>query len=170
MQKIERAELVLKLQAKRGATFATIVAETDPKLRKTGNPYSGVTKVSRVNVTLNFVYENAVNRQREREGNDEQFEAEPRAWGVRIQRADGTLTPIVEHKGKYYIEAKVERSLGYEYMWNGEPIEEERIREFLPKRSPSSGRQEVERPVIIRDYSVDSIKSITFDGEELQVV
>lgn len=165
MQTISKAELVEKLAAIRGATFATIVAETDARLRKTGNPFTGVVKVSRVSVTLNSIYENSVNRQREREGNTEVFEAEPRAWGVRMVRDDGTVAPIVEHKGKYYVEAKVEKSLGYEYIHNGEILDEDKIVQFLPKKSSGGERQEVEKPVILRDYSVDSIREIRFGGE-----
>ena len=43
-------ELKAALMQRKGASFVTIVAETDPKLRKRGNPYIGrVVKRSRVN-------------------------------------------------------------------------------------------------------------------------
>lgn len=170
MPTLSRAELVEKMQNRRGAFVATIVAETVPAMRKTGNPYVGATKISRVNGLLNWIYENAVNRQRCREntpvdanGEVEHFEAAPRKWGQRIRRDDGTVTPLVEHKGKHYVELKVERSLGYEYRHNGQPVDAEAIEEFLPDRKEGA-RQEVENPVILRDYSIENIRQITIDG------
>jgi hypothetical protein len=95
------------LLERKGTTFVTIVAETDPKLRKRGNPYAGrVTKRSRVNGAIGWIYGNGVNRQRIREGLDPDFEAFPRKWGERIKG-----TPFVEHKGNTYLELKVERVL-----------------------------------------------------------
>jgi hypothetical protein len=148
------------LLERKGTTFVTIVAETDPKLRKRGNPYAGrVTKRSRVNGAIGWIYGNGVNRQRIREGLDPDFEAFPRKWGERIKG-----TPFVEHKGNTYLELKVERVLGTEYLLDGEPIDRSLIEEWLPKRKPEGERQQVENPVILRDYNLANIKAIAFDG------
>lgn len=69
----------------RGAKPVTIVTRTEPAL--TGGkkcPLAGLVKVSTVNGMINFNYENAVNRQRSREGNDETFESASRKWGRRL--------------------------------------------------------------------------------------
>ena len=154
------AELKSALLERKGTTFVTIIAETDPKLRKRGNPYAGkVTKRSRVNGAIGWIYGNGVNRQRIREGLEPDFEAFPRKWGERIKG-----TPFVEHKGNTYLELKVERVLGTEYLLDGEPIDRSLIEEWLPKRKPEGERQQVENPVILRDYNLANIKAIAFDG------
>ena len=170
MQTMTRGDLVNAMQTRKGAFFATIVAETDPRLLKTGNPYVGTTKISRVNGLLNWIYENAVNNQRVREnqpldnaGEVEHFTALPRKWGVRVKRTDGTVTPLVEYNGKHYLEVKVQKSLGYEYRHNGATIDPAKVEPFLPKRQEGA-RQEVDSPVILRDYALENIQQITIDG------
>ena len=56
MKTITKQTLVEMLKrTNSGATFATFVAVTDPKMRKTNNPYFGnVKKVARIKATLNF--------------------------------------------------------------------------------------------------------------------
>ena len=49
MPTITKNQLVDRLMNLRGAKFTTIVAETDPRMLKTGNPFVGATKISRVN-------------------------------------------------------------------------------------------------------------------------
>ena len=56
MPTLSKSELVDHLMGLRGAKFTTIVAETDPRMRKTGNPYVGATKISRVNGVVNWIY------------------------------------------------------------------------------------------------------------------
>lgn len=170
MPTMTRDDLVSVMQDRRGAFFTTIVAETAPPVRKTNNPHPNVKKISRVNGMLNWIYENSVNRQRTKEnqpldanGDVEHFVAKPRKWGQRVRRDDGSVTPLVENKGKHYLELKVERSLGYEYRDNGQTIDPSVIEPFLPKREEGA-RQEVDDPVILRDYSVENIQQITIDG------
>ncbi len=170
MATMTKADLVSTLLTRKGAFFATIVAETDPRMKKTGNPYVGAMKLSRVNGLFNWIYGNAVNRQRVREnqpldpaGEVEYFEPHARKWGNRLRRPDGTVTPLVEHKGQHYIEVKVERSLGYEYRLDGTTLDPKAVEAFLPERKEGA-RQEVDNPVILRDYAIESIRQITLDG------
>lgn len=157
---IDQKQLLALLSDIRGASFATIITETDARLKKTGNPFGSVVKLSRVNVCLGFQYTAAVNRQRVREDAEPDFEARPRQWGERIQ---GTV--LVEHRGKVYLETKVERSLSHQYFRadNGTPLSDEDVRPFLPARGKS--RQDVEREIIVRDYRLDSIRAIVMGGE-----
>jgi hypothetical protein len=171
-----RDQLVDTLRDRRGAFFVTVTAETDPRMRKTGNPYVGAVKRSVVNGLLNWIYENAVNRQRIREnqpfdgaGEVEHFTPHPRKWGTRLKRADGTITPLVEHKGQFYLELKVERSLGHEYRLAGKVLDRSLVEPFLPDREEGA-RQEVENPVILRDYSVENVQQITMDGIVYEIV
>jgi len=161
MKAITQTQLVALLGEVKGATFATLITETDARLKKTGNPFGTVRKVSRVNVTLGFQYEAAVNRQRTREDSEADFEVAPRQWG---QRVPGTM--LVEHKGRTYLETKVERSLGCTYVdASGNELTAEDVAPFLPKRS-GSGRQGTEKAILVRDYALDSIRSLRFAGED----
>lgn len=152
------------LLAFRGATPVTIVAETVPAMRKTGNPFVGrVTKTSRVNGMIGWSYDHAVNAQLLREFGPEAepFRAFPRKWGVRIEG-----TPLVEHKGGYYLEIKVERSLAHEYRIDGIPVPDSTLSPYLSKPSHEGSRQGVERPVVLRDYSLRNIRSLRMMGTE----
>lgn len=159
MKTITKKDLIALLDDIKGATFATIVTDTDARLKKTGNPFRGpVRKVSTVNVTLGFQYESSVNRQRAREDAEPDFKAEPRQWGKRV-------TPIlVMHKGRIYLETKVERSQARYVDAAGWTLDNTEVRPFLPSRGKS--RQGVNREVIVRDYSLDSIRSISMKGEQ----
>jgi hypothetical protein len=164
MNIISRERLLLMLLEIRGASFATITTRTDARLKKTGNPFGHVEKVSRVNVTLGFQYAGSVNRQRVREDETPDFVAMPRQWGERSK-----LSPLlIEHKGKFYLETKVERSLSHEYRTEqGSILSDEEVRPFLPARGAS--RQEVEKEILVRDYALDSIVGISFKGQDYVV-
>lgn len=159
MKAITQKALIETLNDIKGATFATIITETDARLKKTGNPFGPVRKVSRVNVCLGFQYEAAVNRQRTREESEADFEARPRQWGERVSAM------LIGHKGRTYLETKVQKSLGVTYIdATGKELSKEEVAAFLPARSKS--RQEVASEIIVRDYALDSIRSLTFGGEE----
>ena len=182
MARITREQLVELLTTlateRRSASIVTITARTVPKVKKgsgrgqaPANPYFGrCEKVARVNGIVNWRYANAVNNQRAREHDGpiedlEHFEAEPRRWG---QRQDGL--PFVEHGEKLYLELKVERSLDHSYFASdtGEQFDNEAVEEWITRRD-ESGRQDVERPVILRDYGIESITHIKTGGIEYEV-
>ncbi len=154
----------------RGANFVTVLARTVPDLLayhpQTGerNPFLGnVVKVSEVNGVINWVYENSVNTRRMREDLTPDFQAFPRTWGQRLQGS-----PLVEHKGNYYLELKVEKPLGYHYeTLDGQILNKEDVNAFLPL--PSRSRQGLARPVILRDYGIENIRRIRFRGHDYVV-
>jgi hypothetical protein len=183
MEVLTRTQLRDRLMQERGATAITIVSTTEPRFRKSldgqANPFLGVChKRSHVNGMMNWRYGNAVNNQRMREGQPlddagevEFFEPEPRKWGVRLSRTDGSITPLVEHKGRYYLELRVGKSLGYRYeCQDGTTPDNETIHPWLQSRGEEGRRQQVDKPVILRDYALDSIDFITLHGETIQIV
>lgn len=141
--------------------MVSFVSETSPRLNA-GSPFKGVRKVSKVSAVLNFDYAAAVNRQRIREGKVPDFVAKPRKWGVQIKG-----TPLVEHKGKWYIEAKVESSKATYYL-DGMEVDAAEVEKWLQDRH--SGRQAVDDPIILRDYAVENIVSIRMKGNEFVIV
>lgn len=161
---MNRQQFIDCLKSLRGSTIVSFVAETIPAMRKTNNPYFGrVIKRSRVVGMLGWIYENSVNAQRAREGSPVDFESAPRKWGQRV-----TGTPLVEHGGKWYLEVKVQSARSPEYYCDGGPIDREVIAEYL-KSADDHGRQELNRPVILRDYAVESIQEFTCGGETFPI-
>jgi hypothetical protein len=165
---ITRAALVSILEIKAShATFVALRTRTDARLRKTGNPYPNVRKLSRTQVVIGHKYENSVNNQRKREGSEPTFEAMPRKWG---ERKAGT--PFVEHNGKLYLECGMLRVLDEpQYIAeSGDELPREAIEPFLPTKGSNAEHQGVEKEVILRDYAIESITEITIDGERYEIV
>ena len=156
---ISAADFIGMLYSVRGATMVSFIASTEPRL-KAGNPFPGLRKITKIGGVLNFNYAASVNRQREREGMTPDFVAEPRKWG---QRVEGT--PIVTHNGKFYVEAKVERSeiMGY-IMPDLSMVDEHEVLNWLPNRH--GGRQHVEKTIILRDFAVENLRSMRIKGNE----
>jgi hypothetical protein len=157
-----KEELANFLKEIKGTTFCTIETETEPKLRGGKKcPYAGVKKISKVNGAVGFIYENSVNNQRVREDSEPDFESEPRRWGHRVNG-----TPLVEYNGKFYIEVKVEKTETPLYILNGKFVANEDITPYLPE---TTSRQGVEKEIILRDYSLDSIKMIKIKGQQFVI-
>lgn len=177
--KISKSDLIAMLMNKRGAEMVTVVSETEVNMTKTilddttgtriANPYYGVSKVSRFNGTLNPDYEQSVNRQRGREEKPMDFEPDAPKWGKRITRADGTLTPVVVHtpKGsteeKHYVILHPGRSLEREYIKDGVVLDTKSVEDVIPEKKEGA-RQGLDKPVVHRRYSVDSIRQISLGG------
>lgn len=170
-------EFVHMLLSLRGARPVSIIAETEPVMRKTGNPwYGNVIKRTVANVFIGFDYSNSVNNARIRENKLTDFEPSLRAWGSRLVRQDGTLTPLVEHRGKLYLETRFlsNRAPEVYYFWRkpGEPLtsaEIDRIKTFFPEKSSNAAHQGLNEEVILRDYALENIKRMTLNGEIYEV-
>lgn len=163
VQGITETQLKNMLLNHRGATPVTIVSRTEPKMLKTGNPFIGkVFKVSRVNGMIGWHYENAVNNQLAREDKTADFVAQPRKWGIRLNG-----TPLVENKGNFYLKMKVEKSLGHRYDdAQGNPLNDAtlaQVESFLVL-SPKPQTQGTDKEIILRDYKLENILSITYKG------
>lgn len=171
---INREELPALLErASKGAKIVSIVACTDPRMKKTGNPYNGrnIRKRAHVVGVINWNYAMSVNRQLCREEKQDDFVPRPRQWG---QRMAGT--PWVHHTNKAgqfkkYIELKVERSIAHEFvdMDTNERVDKDVCHSFITQRS-DSGRQGVDKPIILRDYELANIEAIKFGGDTYMLV
>lgn len=173
-----RAELIETMHHLRGARIVTLHTEVEPAIKKPKTSWMAgrILKRSKINCVINFHYSNAVNKQREREAAPlmehplvlagvatievEYFEALPRKWGTRI---DGT--PLITHKGEWYLETKVERVYDTEYLLDNKPVDKSEISEYLVERGGESARQGVEKQIILRDYKVSSLRAITMGGK-----
>lgn len=162
MKTLTKSELIKMVGDIKGATFVTFVAET--KARTIAGCKQEIRKRSKVNGMINFIYENSVNNQREREGKEKDFEAAPRAWGTHETKA------IISHKDKTYLNIKVERTVEEpEYFSGGERLQKA-IADQLIYRAKESSRQGTEKTTIVRTYEVGNIKRITINGETYDIV
>ena len=168
MNKISRNELRNVLLNQASATPVTVTAMTDARAKKTNNPFGRIFKMSRVNGFTGFSYENSVNRQREREGKDKNFEAQNRSWGEKVNNC------LVEKDGEWYISLKVEKVLDkpkYLYYDNQKGLtflSKDKIENLLPK-SHGAEKQGLDKEVIYRNYKLESIVSIAINGQLYKV-
>ena len=150
-----------------GCQFVSLDTKTDVKLRGgKSNPLQGrVTKISKGNNVMIFKsgvgYLNMVNRRLKKE-NKPEFTPGPRVWGARVGD-----TPIIEHKGKKYLECIFLKAGETTYYLDGKPIPKSQIEEFLPKAS-NGDQGGLEDKVVIRSFGFDSIIKITKSKEVLE--
>lgn len=148
------------------STIISFLAETEPQLKKEGNSlYRKVKKLSRVNGIIGgWNYTKAVNNQRAKEDKPVNFQAFPRKWGNRILKS-----ALVEHKGIYYLEVKVQSSNIVKFFnkETGEEIASEHIVPYY--RELSKSRQEVDKEIVLRDYALTSIKEIYWAGQTYRI-
>jgi hypothetical protein len=166
---LERSNFLSGFQGRRKSSVVTLIAKTTPNLHKRDNPFyidgeMNVYKLARVNGVINWVYEKAVNDQRRRENKTPDFRAFPRIWGTRLRGL-----PFVIHTNKagdthHYLEVKIENPIEERYYTarRNVRIPYENIDKYLVK--PGLDRQEVESPIILRDYRLDHILAIKIDG------
>lgn len=175
------AELTEKLMDRKGCFFTSFITQTRPKLLKKKkekvidaegnivevislNTFGDVEKVAHINVGCGKIYENSVNNQRQREDKPTDFVSEPLPWGQWVKRDDGSVTTLIEHKGKLYVRLEVQKSVQRQYQdANGNVLETKAVEKFLPDRDEGK-RQEVDSPVIVRAYALENIKQIIADG------
>lgn len=158
MEQITAQQFVNKILERPGAIILTFTSTTEPKLKKT---WTGpkVYKQSTVNGIVNYNYQDAVNRQRVREGLSADFVSEPRTWGERVSG-----TPFILHNGQVYFTVKIQSTKQPVYVdAEGNTILVDELRPHFYAKSNSS-RQGVEDEVVTRDYALGNITSLTLNG------
>ena len=169
------------------STFASIVTETDPKMKKGGR--SGVAKfedaigrdpskyrkVAKATVLIGAkvdyttLVENRVVKTTDNFKED--VEVKERKWGEKIDGVE------VQHKGESYIIAHfvANNKPQVSYQYDGKDIElTDKEKEYLPKPKISSTQSDAglteDTQIIHREYKCSSIKAITIGGETYIVV
>jgi hypothetical protein len=167
----ELEKLLVEVKSAKPVTFVAITdarankksVEPDPTTgEKIPNPYDMILKKTRVNGFIGYDYEAAVNRQRAREGEAQDFTAQERTWGSVVSPA------LSEKDGKRYLRVKVQSYLESEYFGvNGTtmvPITKDQAKVFIREKK-SSGNQGVEKEVDHKEYLLSNVESITMDGQ-----
>lgn len=145
------------------ATFATIIANVEQKMLKTGNPLRNavVTKLVNYKFLLNAIYQNAVNNQRIREGEQADFQAQSN-WHEKVY--DSVNGAIVQNKKapeNKYLSGIVQSAENLKYFVDGIEATAEQIeiiKQFKPKTSaPNQG---LENEIIFRTIKIKGIKEV----------
>lgn len=165
------SDLQKRLSEVKGAKIITIMAKTPVKMRKTSRlngdscPFQTIHKISRVNGIINHNYENSVNKQREREEKEPDFQAVSRTWGEHIPG-----TSFIKHNENIYLILKVERAFDTVYIDEKDRIRTKaEISEFEYQKSDSS-RQGLDKEVVYRNYNLTNIRGLIMNGETHVIV
>ena len=168
------AGLITKLAEADKNTEIKLKTVTEPTMNKTAklesgekilNPYLDkcVEKHTTLNATIKFDYQSEVNEQRLAENKEANFEASKRTWGEK----SGCF---VSHKGSLYIDTMINDSSYPRYYIDDElVVNDESLKQFLPKSSSSSA-QGLEQKKIINTLKLASIREIFINGVWYKVV
>ena len=175
---ITEQKLVEHFNYLKGATIIGFDLESEPKMRKNGNPFLGdCVKCVSLSGFLGFDYEISVMNQLEREGKSDEAEtlkAKKLSWGEHKDK-------FIVHKGAYYLQIKVENSNNPIYTKNDEsPIVFEKLSPYLSdhfliegvwkkKERVTSTQQDVKKQVIVRTPKLSNIKKIRMGGKEYTI-
>jgi len=151
METLTQDQLRDALLALKGATPLTISALTEIKLDK----YGVVKKLSRVNGISGFSYRDSV-----RKAGEPDFVPQPRQWGERL----GKNGHLVHHKGRLYLNMKVEKSREPVYLVRSGPF----LKTIRP--APDELPKRDEREIITRDYRLDHLQRISFGGKKYRIL
>lgn len=169
------------------ATFASLVTETVPKLRKTHpknrkikNPFFGrVTKISKMYVRLNTNYERSVRNQQEREHKTPDFVAGT-SWHTKLKDAyNGCISRHKKDGSKLYLNYIEQKKIAIMYLLDGKPVSREQFKAIAvyftatPKkvaeqREITAERQRVNKPIIFKVVALENILSITVNGVNIK--
>lgn len=160
VKNITRNELVeMLLNWNFGAQPVSIQYVTEPKLTKEGKAkFGNVTKIANVGGMVGYCYENSVNKQLEREGQEAEFMAKP-LWNGKGRRLSLALSTHIE-KGTFYLTYKAQqtfRAFHFDSALNFIPSAV--IKQFFPQSDPSK-YQGTETAIYHREIAIENVKRL----------
>jgi len=170
---ITHSKLVALLQGNAGAMPVGIVATTDAKARKTGNPHGVITKTVRAVGFVGADYETSVQNQTLAAGvKNPDFQADSLPWGEWL-----VPSKVIQHKGKLYLRTQTTagmrrtvsaRVLAYRDD-KGRFIARDEAQKFLPPvresaKQADAGLEGAKAQVWVRTYAFDSLERIRIAG------
>jgi len=177
MKQVTQAQALEILKSKK-SSFVSFLMETDPKLNKGGR--AGVPKrelevlkqtelVALVGTAVDYesLVQNRLIKESDAKGIEApDFTAEERKWGSRVDGVE------VQHKGGIYITlhcvANNHPKVKYLEVGSRREVSKDEIATWMPAKSnPDQG---LDKPIIYRDYGLDSIKSFKLGGETYEIV
>jgi hypothetical protein len=162
VEKISRTKLMGLLTTLKGNAFVGVMATTEPKMRKTGNPLFGNVKKTRsLSGCLKYDYEGNVNAQREREGKVGNFVVQASAWGTRV---GDTCLYVHQPKGsnvdKFYLDLRVLRTIRARFFTidSGKRLAYADVEPFIYKSK--SGKQNLKKEIVINRFAIDNLRRV----------
>lgn len=172
MKTLSHKELLELIKSSKGAMPVGLMAETDGRARKTGNPHGLIFKRVRAVGFVGASYQKAVENEAGRQGEDaSEFQAESLPWGEWV-----ILNKVIFHKGAFYLRTQTTpgqrrnqpaRVLAY-LAENGNEISCDEAKKFLPAPRESAKQQDeanLTGTVWVRTYAFASIKRIRINGQ-----
>lgn len=160
-QVMTRECFVAFLSKQTGAFPVGLLTVTEPKARKTGNPYPGAKRETLRNVFLGGSYESIVNNAQERDGGTRSFVADSLPWGESINAF------LIGNKGKLYLRYfPVKSGCKGQDKWthNGAEIPVESVQPFLYTSAPSN-----DAGVEWRTVGLDNVMEVSIKGETIKL-
>lgn len=164
----ELAQTLLDLP--NNCSFAKVVQFTDAKLKKTGNPYANVKKLSILTVLFNTDYEKSVVTQLGREDK----EVTEYKKGVNTMPIEfGTKNRIIgTFNGKFALQYRPFENSNPKSKYlqeNGKLIDKAKIVDFLPTVSHATN-QGTDKVILWRKLYLSNLVKITINGKTYKVV
>jgi hypothetical protein len=169
---------LLKLVSRPGAMPVGIVATTDARARKTGNPYGKISKTVKAVGFVGADYGASVERQSERNGNKTEFIPDSLPWGQWE-----IPNKVIFHKGKFYLRTQTapgnRRKQAAKVICyraeNGQFLSREDVKPFLPvakesaRQADEAGLEGAENQIWVRTYAFESLEKIRIGGRTYKV-
>jgi hypothetical protein len=162
MQTITQNQFVEMLLTRKGANIIGLVTETEPKARKTGNPFKEIKKLVHRTVVTGAKYKEAVLKQ-----GATSFDADPLPYGKFLIE-----NKIILHEGELQLRTvfrNAPKPVKIQYVADGDEIAKEVANKYLVKPNPSAKQEKVgvtgKKQVKVRNYKLSNIKEIRMNGE-----
>ena len=165
-QYVTKEQVVETIKSVKTSTMITIEAETEIKVPKS-NPYNGATKRNTINGQIGFYYGNAVNNELGREDKAMDFRPQVAKWQKPtdsrnlVTNADGT---------KLYVYIRVLSSGTPTYYMDGSEVDRDIIAPYLPEHRTPHTQENLDKEVVVRNFSLDNIYNIKMLGNEYCLV
>jgi len=145
--------------------FASMVTRTEPTLVKpSSNPFKGLIKVSYRSVIFNFIYENSVRKQLEREGkNIEEYISGGRRNGLEYIGESKCLMFHPE-KGTKYAWVKQEKELETKFFLDGKEVEKDKLVGYLYEQPTAKTQDCIDKKIFSFNVKLENILEITANG------
>lgn len=165
-------EFVNLVSERPGALLLSFTTYTDTRARKTGNPFGKIWKRSRMNVMVNFHYNEGVRRRLEREGKNPDDFTPAESWHQAVLDSKGRMTPFAMHKseGTLYVRCMHIATVGEPRFYDdaGKELDYAAVKPFLPEKS-SYANQGLDTPLVFLTLKLASVKEVTIDGVDYVV-
>jgi hypothetical protein len=163
MQTITHKQFVEMLSARRGATILGLLTETEPKAKKTGNPYKEIKKIVHQTVVTGAKYKEAILKQ-----GAESFDSDPLPYGEYV-----VDNKVIKHNGEMQLRTvfrNAPKPVKVQFVADGEEVAKETISKYLINSSPSAKQERVgvkgKKQVKVRNFKLSNIKEVRMNGEK----